>query len=613
MSVDVSLAGRLALEADGVLIDEDRFPGRQSRLVFAYLVAEERRPVPRDELAEALWGESPPATWEKALTVIVSKLRSLLGECGVDGAKALTSAFGCYRLDLPEGSRVDVITAGRDAEEAEDALAAGDLEAAEARAVRAAAVARRQFLPGEDGEWVEGKRRELTDVLSRALLCRCDVSLRSGDAAQAARLAEKAVALEPFRETGYRRLMRAHAAAGDRAEALRVYDRCRRLLSDELGAYPSPETESIYRGLLQGTPPDTHPVFVLEGEAGFESPAPLELPVPAGPAPPARRPAVPRARVLITAGVVLLAALLAGAAIGIARQDGAAPVFVPPNAVAVIDPETDGVVQAIQVGGSPGSIVAARGRVWVLNRNSLTVSVIDSRARAVVETFGIEEDFPSDLAAHRGGVWVVGAMSGEAGFYGSVGRTGFGVTERGYALGTRAGIAAGGDDVWVTSLRLGHLVRIQAKSYALAGVAGRIALEHEPAALAAGERHVWIANRDGTLSRFDPLTSEMRTIRIGEEAQAVAVGAGGVWVAAGQTLARVGLRPFAVEDRIRIAGAPDALAVGSGSVWLANARDGTVMRVDARTSRIVATIRVGERPERIAFEGGLVWVTVRER
>ena len=45
--------------------------------------------------------------------------------------------------------------------------------------------------------------------------------------------------------------MVAHVAAGNRAEALRVYERCRRLLAEELGTYPSPETESIYRGLLE--------------------------------------------------------------------------------------------------------------------------------------------------------------------------------------------------------------------------------------------------------------------------------------------------------------------------------------------------------------------------
>ena len=151
----VFLAGRVALEVDGSVIDEARFPGRQGRLLFAYLVAEQGRPVPRDELAEALWGEAPPATWDKALTVLVSKLRGLLASQGIDGANVLTSAFGCYRLDLPEGSWVDVIVAANAAQEAEDALAAGDLEQAKTAAA-AGRVTAPAALPARGGRGVGG-------------------------------------------------------------------------------------------------------------------------------------------------------------------------------------------------------------------------------------------------------------------------------------------------------------------------------------------------------------------------------------------------------------------------------------------------------------------------
>jgi DNA-binding SARP family transcriptional activator len=201
--------------------------------------------VPRDELAEALWAESPPPTWDKALTVLVSKLRALLADCGMDGSSVLTGAFGCYRLDLPKGTWVDVLVATQAAQEAEDALAAGDLDTARAAGSLAASLTRQPFLPGEEGAWVEEKRRELADVRVRAFSALADACLRSGDAREAAKWAEQTVALEPFRETGYRRLMEAHAAAGNRAEALRVYESCRRLLADELGAYPSPETEAV--------------------------------------------------------------------------------------------------------------------------------------------------------------------------------------------------------------------------------------------------------------------------------------------------------------------------------------------------------------------------------
>ena len=251
LKLKVFLAGRVALETDGLVLDEARFAGRQGRLLFAYLVAEQGRPVPREELADALWGEAPPATSDKALTVLASKLRAVLTEAGIDGGKALTSAFGAYRLTLPEGTWVDVMAAGDALRTAEAALAADDFAGAKTLAEEAASLTRPSFLPGEEGAWVDRKRRELADILWRALNCLAEASLHSGDAAEAATWAEETIALEPYRETGYRQLMAAHAAAGNRAEALRVYERCRQLLATELGAYPSPETESIYRELLE--------------------------------------------------------------------------------------------------------------------------------------------------------------------------------------------------------------------------------------------------------------------------------------------------------------------------------------------------------------------------
>src|SRR5205823_1644940 len=169
MTLTVSLTGRVSIGADGVVIDEGRFPARQGRLLFAYLVTEQGRPVPRDELAEALWGDAPPATWDKALTVIVSKLRGLLANGDGDGTATLTAAFGCYRLSLPKGTWVDVLEAAQATREAEQALAADDLEHTRSAASRAIALLRRPFLPGEDAPWVEQKRRELAEVHVRAL------------------------------------------------------------------------------------------------------------------------------------------------------------------------------------------------------------------------------------------------------------------------------------------------------------------------------------------------------------------------------------------------------------------------------------------------------------
>src|SRR5204863_2421241 len=192
--------------------------------------------------------------WEKALRVLTTKLRALLTECGIDGATALTSAFGCYQLTLPAGAWIDVHAAANAVERAEAALAAADLDDARAQASTAAELARRVFLPGEDGPWVEDQRRDLRDILVRALECLRDAALANGELGEAVRYAAEITELEPFRESSYRALMQAHVAAGDPAEALRAYERCRRFLADELGAYPSPESEAVYLEILRSSP-----------------------------------------------------------------------------------------------------------------------------------------------------------------------------------------------------------------------------------------------------------------------------------------------------------------------------------------------------------------------
>ncbi|MGD9891982.1 MAG: BTAD domain-containing putative transcriptional regulator [Dehalococcoidia bacterium] len=250
MSLRIYLTGRLDIETGGVLVGLRPLPGRQGRRALAYLVCERARPVPREELAEAIWQDALPLAWDTALRAIVSRLRRLCANLG-QPEPTISSVFGCYQLHLPPDAWIDTEAAVAAIGQAEASLRDGAVQDAWGHALVATVIGERPFLPGEEGAWVEQRRAELHRIRVRALECVADLRLAIGEGALAVEAASEAIRLEPFRETGYQRLMRAHASLGNRAEALRTYERCRRLLADELGADPSAEIEALYLDLLR--------------------------------------------------------------------------------------------------------------------------------------------------------------------------------------------------------------------------------------------------------------------------------------------------------------------------------------------------------------------------
>src|SRR5829696_4592563 len=126
MPLRIYLTGRVLVEDSGtILFDERRLMGRQGRLVFAHLVGEHLRAVSRDELAEELWPDTVPPSWERSLSALISKLRALIAGVGVPDV-ALTGSFGHYQLLLPAGVWIDAQAASEAIDRAESALRRGN-------------------------------------------------------------------------------------------------------------------------------------------------------------------------------------------------------------------------------------------------------------------------------------------------------------------------------------------------------------------------------------------------------------------------------------------------------------------------------------------------------
>src|SRR3954471_18658488 len=242
----IELCGRLLVEIDGEGLHA-ALPGRQGRLLFAYLVLNRDRPVRRDELVDALWSENGhPDSAEALLRPPLSRLRKALGPGRLEGRTELA-------LVLPDDAWIDWEVAHAALARTREALGAGDHASAWQAANEAAEIASAGLLPGLEADWIDERRRELADLRVEALEATAVAGAALGGAhlAGAERAARAAVEAAPFRESARAALMEILRAGGNVAEALRAYEDLRTMLRDELGTPPSPRVMALHERLLR--------------------------------------------------------------------------------------------------------------------------------------------------------------------------------------------------------------------------------------------------------------------------------------------------------------------------------------------------------------------------
>ncbi len=162
----------------------------------------------------------------------VSYLRHVLDPVLAEGSGSTIRRQGdAYLLDLPAGHDVDVATFDRLREEGRAARARGD-ERAFAEAYEAALASYAGDLFPEEGpaEWVVDERESRRSHACEIAQDLAEASLRQGDAARAARAAERGLEIDRYRDELWRACVAAHERLGDRAEA----ERLRRAYDDVL-------------------------------------------------------------------------------------------------------------------------------------------------------------------------------------------------------------------------------------------------------------------------------------------------------------------------------------------------------------------------------------------
>jgi predicted ATPase/DNA-binding SARP family transcriptional activator len=219
-------------------------PGARLRALLIALALEPGHAVPKATLVDWIWGEHPPSDAANALQRLVSRLRKALPEGLVEGQT------DGYRLTV-EPDAVDAVRFERLVGQARN----GD-DPRRAQRLRDALALWRgpamQDVGLQESAAFDAAVTRLERLRLTAMEDRFDAEFSLGRGAELVTELTDLVAAHPVRERLVAALMRALVAAGRDTEALRVYQRTREALADELGVDPSPELSALHVALLRG-------------------------------------------------------------------------------------------------------------------------------------------------------------------------------------------------------------------------------------------------------------------------------------------------------------------------------------------------------------------------
>lgn len=228
------------------------FPTRKAEGLFGLLLIHRDRPVHRDVLCGALWGDRTDCEARKALRTALWRIRSVVEPETNDRGSVIRV----------EGDHIGLTTTGEikvDAWELEDSVKPhrgtrpGPLDEAGVRRIESAvSLYRGDFLESQYEDWCALHRERLRLVFLSGLARLHDHYRERGKWVFAIESARRLLRHDPLREDIHRSLMFCHQAMGDRPSALRQYAACRSILQEELDIDPMDETRELYNSIRKG-------------------------------------------------------------------------------------------------------------------------------------------------------------------------------------------------------------------------------------------------------------------------------------------------------------------------------------------------------------------------
>ena len=246
--MQLRVLGSLEVRRGDVLVDVG---SSNERKVLAALLVDANAVVSTSRLVEVLWGDDPPASARNSLQTYVARLRRRLGTAATP-APIVTRPPG-YAIELGP----DELDSLQFRELLDRARATSQVDPSRALEVLDEALGLWRgpaFAEFADDDVARAEAACLEELRQAAVENRVEALVALGRSGEAVSVLEGVVAAYPLSERPHAQLMRALARCGRQVDALRLYQRFRERLADELGLEPSAFLRDLEGHILTQAP-----------------------------------------------------------------------------------------------------------------------------------------------------------------------------------------------------------------------------------------------------------------------------------------------------------------------------------------------------------------------
>ncbi len=249
---EVRVFGGLDVRVGSRRVTDRDWRKRKARLLFAMLILNCGREMPREQLLDYLWPEMDGERARNNFYVIWSAMKGALSP-GIDKTTPcpyIENTGGMCRI-APNLVKSDVVRFSELVAESLSAEKAGDADLAISALEQLAEIYRGELLPGDVyDDWFAQARDTYRIEFGDAML-RASVLLKArGEPTRALSMVRRALIADVWREDLYQAALALQMECGQRSAAIETYATCRRKLADDLGLDPSSETMRLYEQIL---------------------------------------------------------------------------------------------------------------------------------------------------------------------------------------------------------------------------------------------------------------------------------------------------------------------------------------------------------------------------